>query len=301
MTTTSFPITGDNITHGQWANLGGVGDGIRKGDPFVLSPTTNDLTVPSGTHIGFRGFLLDVTTDHLLTLPAVTSDTTYRVAVMYDPANEAAAGGPLSLVAPVVGSEGVPAGGALLPLQDITRRNGVALNASTVQDYRYFNRGALTAPTALALPPASFYSKGAHLVLPTGLYVHNGSAWVAVENDSGWRYDGFSAKSGWTNNGCAWRTRNGLAELRIRGKRTGSTLTFGTTGDLSDTAALVMPDATECNWLLVGSGSFTTSTIWGFEYRIYNGSNEFTITSGMPNGVIGSGHYFFANLAYLLD
>jgi hypothetical protein len=154
--------------------------------------------------------------------------------------------------------------------------------------------------SSLELPPAGFYAKGASLVLPTGLYLHDGTDWVAVEDDTGWRSDGWVAKAGWSNPGAQWRVRNGMSDLRIRARRTGANIAGTSSGRLSDTPVLDIPAAASSpSWMLSGSGHMqlpTDSGVWF--YRLFGGGINLTAIN--PDTNLATDTTLFANLTYLL-
>lgn len=172
MTTTSYPVRDAPITHAMWRETFAGRDGITDdftGDAFHLTlPNTGDVgTVESGGKYRFRGFTLSVDVDHTVSLPAATSGTkTYDVGVKYDPANEAAVGGPLTIFAAEAGTYSPSGGTAYVVLHRVVRTVGQVLSAAAVDDRRSW-----TGATYYGSPGAyaGSYPVGSRLILVSGV------------------------------------------------------------------------------------------------------------------------------------
>ena len=221
MTTTSHPIVDVNVDHAQWRGLfSDVADGIVGADGssssdlrLTLSSTDNTATIGLG-RLRYRGFELEVTAAHALTLPAATSSPiTYTLGVVYDPAKESDALGPLALAA----SATVPAGGSFMTLYQVTRQVGQVLSAATVAEFRTF-----CGPSLVVLPgatkPVTGVPVGAHLWDGADLWVmtHNagrtGKQWSNITNPA---WTTITLAASWSPGvpAPAWRVKDGDVEL----------------------------------------------------------------------------------------
>lgn len=147
MTTTSYPVVGDNVDHAQWRSLESGVDGLIDTDASTadrerLGLDLSDLGTTAHIKRGrvrVKGFVLQVTAAHDLTLAAaVGSPVVYSVGVMYDPALESNAAGPLYLNAQVKSSQVIPSGGAYRPLYEVTRNPSQVLSQAAVLDLRRY-------------------------------------------------------------------------------------------------------------------------------------------------------------------
>lgn len=304
MTTASYPVTGQNITHAMWSDLGRRHhQGIDTGMTMTLSSTTDIATIAVG-RASFMGFELEVTDPHALTLPAVATTKTYVVGVLYDPADEAATEGPLSLVVGVKGLITVPTGGALWPLYEVTRQPSQTLNLAAVVSYRALRMTTLYEPSAgVELPDKAFVQGPQMIVRPNGVWVNAGgnTAWASVGGDTGFVTSGFASSAGWSNAGSVYRILNGAVHLHLIATRTGGTLTATSAGDYSDTAIQTIPAAVRSDYLIVGRGNLTQSgsaTI-GFDWRI-TGAGAWTLTAANPGLVIATGSVLYATATYAI-
>ncbi|WP_443095024.1 hypothetical protein [Rothia koreensis] len=93
----SFPVIEQPLTDDQWKSVTlGIGDGIldEGGNPYRVerSNTGDTITVQTDSSKGFnhailRGFYHKMDAPVTLSVPAVSTDTTYWVALKYDPTN----------------------------------------------------------------------------------------------------------------------------------------------------------------------------------------------------------------------
>jgi hypothetical protein len=301
MTTESYPIEGVNFTSQQFSKvLRRQHQGVDTGMSLSLSSTSNDATISTG-RCNFVGFELEVTTAHVLTLPAVTSATTYVIGVLYSPANEDLdPDGPLSIVSGVKGAVSVPSGGAFWPLWEVTRQPSQTLNLATVVSYRVFRYSLLYAANGVTDPDPAFAQGGQLLVRRDGIKVLDGGQWVAVESDTGEVTSGFAASVGWSNPGAAYRVRNGQATLHLRATRAGSTITSDTTsGAIADTPMLTVPAAARSSWLLTGRGTVTLpgGGTQGFDWRLSTGG-VWSLVSANPAVGFANGSVMYATVTY---
>lgn len=142
MTTSSFPIVGQKIDHAQWRELMGRTAGFLNPSAAGLNlglPVGggNNATVSIGGPYQFRGFGLKVTATHSLSLPAATTAAKiYSVGIMYDPAKESDAAGPLALYAAESNAVVIPSGGDFTSLYRVTRQPGETIDLATYTDLR---------------------------------------------------------------------------------------------------------------------------------------------------------------------
>jgi hypothetical protein len=158
VTVESFPVKDLPIRHEMWSKLfdgpRGVMDGTSAGLPLSLSSVSNIATVTE-CRIALKGFVLEVTGTAELTIPpAVGTPKTYQIGVMYNPADEAAPAGPLSLQAILKTSVSTPVGGAWLPLKEVTRQPSQVLSSAAVSDLQQWVSNPIWR-SATTLPPAS--------------------------------------------------------------------------------------------------------------------------------------------------
>lgn len=154
----SYPVVEQPVSAAQWSTMAQAGgDGIidRGNWPFwpgVVSSANNTVTIKpsryksksgpaSGTQAGeavLSGFYYRMTTDMVLTIPAVTTDTTYWVALQYDPLRGSSAGGPIKLGV-FKGALDRTQGKTYLVLWSVTRKNNQTLQdawGAASQQYR---------------------------------------------------------------------------------------------------------------------------------------------------------------------
>lgn len=203
MTQRSFPIIEQNVTIDQWKRINGTGDGIVNdltGNSFGLSTVTDTATIQAGM-FRYDGLVFEVQGSHAFTLPAVSAATTYQIAIVYTPANEALEDvGPLKMVAGVKGSIATPTAGAVFPVWDIPRTPSTPMSAATVvasTDYRRWAceveliRQPSNTPNPALRPPLPRGSV-LHETTPTGVrtflrdLVSGSLQWVSVDDPTGW-------------------------------------------------------------------------------------------------------------------
>lgn len=303
MTTLSYPVTGDNLTHAQWSKiLRRQHQGVDSGMTLTLSAVSDDATIATG-RCSFMGFELDVTVAHVLTLAAVGTATTYVIGVLYDPALEDDAAGPLALTSGVKGSISIPSGGALWPLYEVTRQPSQTLNLAATKSYRAARSSLLVSTAAAADPDPAFAEGSLVLVRPTGVKVLDAEVgtWADVKSDTGFVTAGFSAGTGWSNAGSAYKILNGQVTLHLRATRTGSTVTSSASGSISDLVMLTIPAAVRTAWTLTGRGnvSLASGSSNGFDFKV-SSAGAWTLTSANPSLSIAAGSTMFATISYAL-
>jgi hypothetical protein len=173
VTTISWPVKDAPVTHALWREEFAGQDGITDdtgGDAFKITlPGSGDVaTIALGGKYRFRGYTLQVTVAHAVTLAAVSSGSpkTYDVGIKYDPSAEAAAGGPLTVFALETGTYAPSGGTAYVILYKVTRSAAQVLSAAAVADLRTW--AAATYYGAAGSHVLS-YPVGARLILPSGL------------------------------------------------------------------------------------------------------------------------------------
>lgn len=162
----SFPVLEQPLSDQQWGQIAeGFGSGImaRRSEPYGI-PSGGIDNVANTVQIGGRspvtgdgravvsGFFHRFDADVTLSVPAVTSATTYHLGLTYDPTKHAAPGGPVALTV----TKTVPSGSgkAYLPIYTLTRRANELLSAATIVDQRAFIAPTITVKGSKALPPA---------------------------------------------------------------------------------------------------------------------------------------------------
>lgn len=173
MTTVSWPVREQPITHELWREEFAGADGITDdlaGDAFRLTlPSSGDsATILGSGKYRLRGYILQVTADHTVTIPAVVSGAarTYAVGIKYDPALEAAASGPLTIFSLQKGTFAPSGGTAYSTLWEVTRSAGQVLSAASLLDARSW---AASSHYGGSGAHAGIYPVGARLVLSSGL------------------------------------------------------------------------------------------------------------------------------------
>ncbi len=245
MTTSSFPITGENINHEKWAQLfRRHHQGVDQGMTLTLSSVSDVATVSTG-RAAFFGFMLLVTDPHELVLPADSVQRVWTIGIMYDPANEGAADGPLTLIRASKPSLVVPTGGFFMPLWDITRQPSQTLNLATVVSYRNQRASTLFADDGVKNPPTDRMVGPAIVVRKFGIDVFDGTEWTRLASDTGVRTDGFALPTGsneWVNAGSEWRVKDGVAQVVLAAKRTAGTTTSNSiSGSIPDIQVIRFP------------------------------------------------------------
>lgn len=162
----SFPIVEQPLTDQQW---GQVTEGFGSG---ILAKGSEPYGIPSGgidnsnntVRFGGRGssgegravvsgFFHRYDADLVLSVPAVTTTTTYYLGLTYDPTKHAAASGPVSVTVTTAPPSG--GGKVYLPIYEIVRSPNQMLSDATIRDRRAFIAPNITVKGQAALPPAT--------------------------------------------------------------------------------------------------------------------------------------------------
>lgn len=157
----SYPVVGQPMGADSWQSVTmGMGDGIldEGGQPYSLTTLSNAtntavVTVDSAkgyAHAILRGFYHKITSAVTVSLPAVTTTTTYYVALQYDPLR---ASMPVKLV--VVTSLDRTQGKAYLPLHTVRRAPDQLLTQATISTVSAKISPQIQVDTSASLPPAS--------------------------------------------------------------------------------------------------------------------------------------------------
>ena len=123
------------------------------------------------------------------------------------------------------------------------------------------------------------------------LRVSTGTAWRVVWRDTGAVSTGFVMQSGWSDGGCYYQSFGPLVYVHVQCNRTGSDLTFGANGGLSDTGVVQIPSAAvNTEWSFqAGSGGVNIGGTFGVAWRLQSSSGVLQITAGNPTVTISSG------------
>lgn len=162
----SFPVLEQPLSDQQWGQIAeGFGSGImaRGTEPYGIPAggidnAANTVTIGGRSALDgdgravLAGFFHRYDADVVMSVPAVTSTTTYHLGLTYDPTKHDAPNGPVSLTL----TKSAPAGGGkkYLPIYTITRRANELLSSATIQDRRAFIASTITVKGSNALPPA---------------------------------------------------------------------------------------------------------------------------------------------------
>jgi uncharacterized membrane protein len=165
MAETSFPIVGTDLTDDAWSQAVGAGQqGILEdwGSPYALVVNTNDtITIKVSAMTGVAqavvaGFGHQLDANMTVSVPAVTSTTTYWIGLLYDPTNATL---PVSVQVLKGTTPPVTSGQQFLPLYSFVRASGQTLAASTQYSMRPRIEPHLSMATesaVLAMYPMSF-------------------------------------------------------------------------------------------------------------------------------------------------
>ena len=271
----SYPVVEQPVSAAQWSTMAQAGgDGIidRGNWPFwpgTVSSANNTITIqPSryksksgpatGTQAGeavLSGFYYRMTTPVVLTIPAVTTDTTYWVALQYDPLRGSSAGGPIKLGV-FKGALDRTQGKTYLVLWSVARKNNQTLQdawGATSQQYRPRVSPQLTVSAVEHLPTET------ETLVDTCAFIRDtGSTWRAETDGSGgikWvrsentRILDFQFMGGWDLTGSATggivfqHTREGrtFCTAEVMMTRTAAAFPLGTTW--KDLAVIIPPNA----------------------------------------------------------
>lgn len=161
MAETSFPVLEKPLSDVQWKTVArafGTGVMDEGGNPYNLtnlSNINNTATIAVDTRVGYNhavvsGFYHKMDTPVTVSLPAVSSTTTYYVALRYDPTDKAM---PVKLVA--VTSLDTSGGKEYLVLWEVTRNANQLLTDSARVKKRPIISPTLVVDTPSALPAAT--------------------------------------------------------------------------------------------------------------------------------------------------
>lgn len=138
----SFPVLEQPLTDQQWKSVTlGIGDGVfdEGGNPYNIIDKNNasntvKITVDKGkgyAHAILKGFYHKIDADVVLSIPPVSSETTYNIVLVYDPLNQSA---PVTLK--VLTALDRTGGKEYLILWKIVRKPNQLLTDSTFSKYR---------------------------------------------------------------------------------------------------------------------------------------------------------------------
>ena len=198
----SYPVVEQPVSAAQWSTMAQAGgDGIidRGNWPFwpgTVSSANNTITIqPSryksksgpatGTQAGeavLSGFYYRMTTPVVLTIPAVTTNTTFWVALQYDPLRGSSAAGPIKLGV-FKGALDRTQGKTYLVLWSVDRKNNQTLQdawGAASQQYRPRVSPQLTVSAVEHLP-----SETETLVDTCAFIRDTGSTWRAETDGAG--------------------------------------------------------------------------------------------------------------------
>lgn len=191
MTERSYPVANQSLAEGEWQIIGlTMGQGIvdQGGDPYnIASRSDVDNTITIGLDAGtgknqavIRGFVHEIDTTKVLSVPTVASDTTYEIGLVYDPALHGTTNGPISLS--VWTAPGSTANGVVrLVLYRVLRKSGVALTSTTIESNRQRAVATMEVSTTADLGSAARYPVG------TMAFVVATSLWHRVNISGGVR------------------------------------------------------------------------------------------------------------------
>lgn len=190
MTETSFPVVEKPLTEDQWATIAhSFGQGVidQGGLPYglgTIDDVADTITITVDTITGknegiVRGFVHSIDHAKALTLPAVSSTTTYEIGLVYDPLNHGTDAGPVRL--DVWTSPGDTTGGKVrVVLYRVTRSPSSALSTSTIVENRQRISPQIVVTATADLPPTS-----AVLVDTVARVRATGERWAAAIDGSG--------------------------------------------------------------------------------------------------------------------
>lgn len=184
MTESSFPIVDAKLSDAAWAQtVGATSNGILDdwGGPYAITVNTNDtVTIKPSTTSGFaravvNGFGHQIDANVTLSVPAVTSATTYHVGLLYDSTNAAQ---PVKLTVLKNPTFPLTPGQSYLPLYVFARSAGQTLQAATLFSPKPRLRPTLymASDTDLLKLPARMFLYGTEVKLPGKSYMAKGSA-----------------------------------------------------------------------------------------------------------------------------
>jgi len=162
----SFPVVEQPLTDQQWGQVTeGFGSGIlaKGSEPYGIPnggiDNANNTVRLSGRGADGQGraivagFYHRYDADITLSIPAVTTTTTYYISLVYDPTKHSDPAGPVSVTVTTARPSG--GGKVALPIYQITRRANELLTAATIVDERAFIAPNITVQGRSALPPSA--------------------------------------------------------------------------------------------------------------------------------------------------
>jgi len=165
MSQNSYPKVDAPFTDDQWKNLFlTLGRGIidKGGFPYKLTArdsVTNTVTIGVDSRDGrnyavLDGFMHFMDAPEQVSVPAVTTDTTYEIGLVYDPTMHNAEGGPITLTAWTTPADNT-GGKSRLVLYRMTRKNNLALGSTPYTEERPRAVPTFSVSTASSLPQNS--------------------------------------------------------------------------------------------------------------------------------------------------
>lgn len=203
MSQNSYPKVETPFTDDQWKNLFlTLGRGIidKGGFPYKLTArdsVTNTVTIGVDSRDGrnfavLDGFLHTMDAPEQVSVPAVTTDTTYEIGLVYDPTQHNAPGGPITLTAWTTPADNT-GGKSRLVLYRMTRKANLALGSTSYTEERPRACPVFSVSTASQLPKNSLV-----LVDSIGVSRTSGNLYRADISESGeisWTQIGGSSSS----------------------------------------------------------------------------------------------------------
>lgn len=210
----SFPVIEQPMSADQWRSVTlGIGDGIldQGGFPYrlaSLSNSANTAVVRASTVTGYsaailKGFYHKIDADVTIDLPAVTSRTTYHVALQYDPlASEM----PVKLK--VLTSLDRSGGKEYLRLHSVTRDPNQILTDASVRMIRPRVAPVQVYASESDMPPAKEVLWGTLALIHNGRSGNNAVLKMAITGDDGESTSGWFWKTVYdpNDNGFTWAT-----------------------------------------------------------------------------------------------
>ena len=165
MSQNSYPKVDAPFTDDQWKNLFlTLGRGIidKGGFPYKLTArdsVTNTVTIGVDSRDGrnyavLDGFMHFMDAPEQVSVPAVTTDTTYEIGLVYDPTKHGDAGGPITLTAWTTPADNT-GGKSRLVLYRMTRKNNLALGSTPYTEERPRACPVISVSTSSQLPTNS--------------------------------------------------------------------------------------------------------------------------------------------------
>lgn len=188
MTEISFPRSEEQVNQDQWKSITlGIGDGVmdERGNPYNLVKLDNVTntgviavdTVTGYNHAILKGYYHKMDAPITVSFPPVASDTTYNVALVYDPLNQAM---PVSLK--VLTSMPRTSGKEYLLLWQVTRKSNQLLTDATPKKFRPTISPVIQADYPENLPPydSQLFGTRARCLYTGEEYVATFSRWKKI-------------------------------------------------------------------------------------------------------------------------